>query len=782
VQFVRYETSFIQGVQMELFIIIGTIVSIYVIVKITNAQLGENESSQKTKKGVVLSSGPGASIILTVDPMNQQKNKKPVDPDTVWVPCGQTVSVAGKDIPGGMVYVGKYLQVGDGDSRVDPALINPKLPVEWASPDNNAALMGYWPSYSNIHSTCRAAYLNWLISGRKDPTCNIGYVFLFFYGLERRFYVDAKTSIDAQNERPDIIKEVKRLLTIYGSNGSFHSYANQLLEADFVKQHATSFYACKPPEESQTRALTMPLLLGLGQLVSEGKPIPSDWAYSWVMNHPETRLKMPAKRCKNEFQSLFHIYYTEKFKDGMIIKPNKTKLNIKFNPASAGIHEINIPCGNLPDISKIKAPINQLNKIVDNCTNALDPLSRFLGRKPEQANSIEALSLLPEELLSQTDHPKNKEMKNMINSLLGDHQEKLIHAKQLIELWPSAKDDRLTKKEATQLAQLLEKLGVGLEPDPRFGGKPLNDNGKAVLFKLPQNVPKTASKEYKSATILFHLAAIVSGADGTVDDSERLFLEKHLEKIIDISLGEKIRLQAHLSWILSEIPGMAGIKKRIELMKNNEKKAIAAFCVGVAGADGHIDPSEIKTLTKIYPMLGLQAEDVYTDIHSMMSASPVSPADVPVRVQKVSKSSGGYKIPSKPTISEMQTKGVDLDMHVVQSKLKETAEVSQILGDIFQEETEEPVEKIVSSPEKQTIGTKTIGSLDGDHSALLNQFIKQPEWSREDFEALAEKCNLLPDGALDMINEAAYEICDEPLTDGDDPILVDMDVAKEMIT
>jgi hypothetical protein len=104
------------------------------------------------------------------------------------------------------------------------------------------------------------------------------------------------------------------------------------------------------------------------------------------------------------------------------------------------------------------------------------------------------------------------------------------------------------------------------------------------------------------------------------------------------------------------------------------------------------------------------------------------------------------------------------------------------LGDIFQEETEEPVEKIVSSPEKQIIDTKTIGSLDGDHSALLNQFIKQPEWSREDFEALAEKCNLLPDGALDMINEAAYEICDEPLTDGDDPILVDMDVAKEMIT
>jgi hypothetical protein len=40
---------------------------------------------------------------------------------------------------------------------------------------------------------------------------------------------------------------------------------------------------------------------------------------------------------------------------------------------------------------------------------------------------------------------------------------------------------------------------------------------------------------------------------------------------------------------------------------------------------------------------------------------------------------------------------------------------------------------------------------------------------------------LLPDGALDFINDAAYEICDEPLCDGDDPILVEMEVVKEIV-
>ncbi|KPA18580.1 Tellurite resistance protein TerB [Candidatus Magnetomorum sp. HK-1] len=712
--------------------------------------------------------------------MKKYKNKKPVDPDTVWIPAGKKVTVAGKKIPGGMIYVGNYLQAENKYSRsnIDPALINPKLRVRWLTTDYTAALIGYWPSYSEMHSTCRAHYLNWLISGRKDPTCNIGYVYLFFYGLERRFYVDSKTSVSAQKEIPSIIDEVKRLIAIYGSNKYFYSYANKILEANFVKQHSKSFYDCKPPKRSTTKELPMPLLLGLGQFASESKPVPSDWAYAWLMLHPETRLKMPAKRCKKEFKTLFRIHYTKKYNDGMIIKPSKIKIELKYITASSGISDIKIPCGNLTDVSLLKTPINQLNKIVENCTNALKPLSRFLAKNADQADSINSLLVMPEELIKETDHPKAKKIKKTINSLLADQQEKFVHNAKLLELLSGAKNNRLTKKESMKFAQLLENFDIGIEPDPRFSGISLNGKEKIILFKLPQNAPKTIFKEYKTATIILHLAAIISWADGTVNHSERLFMEKYLEKTLDISLGEKIRLKAHLSWLLKELPGMAGVKKRIELLKNNEKKTAAAFCIGVAGADGHIDPSEIKALTKIYTLLGFQNVDVYVDIHSMMSFPSVSPADGPVSVQKVSKSTGGYKIPSKSTIGEMQNKGVDLDMNIVQTKLKETAEVSQILGDIFEEDT---VEEIVPIPEKQKIDTKTIGSLDVEHSELFNKLIKQPEWQREDFEALVEKSNLLPDGALDMINEAAYEICDEPLIDGDDPILVDMDVAKEMI-
>lgn len=71
----------------------------------------------------------------------------------------------------------------------DPCLVDPSKEVARQG-DYTVAQMGYWPSYAEISSTARGAYLNWLAGGRKDPNADVGYVFLFFYGLERRAIID----------------------------------------------------------------------------------------------------------------------------------------------------------------------------------------------------------------------------------------------------------------------------------------------------------------------------------------------------------------------------------------------------------------------------------------------------------------------------------------------------------------------------------------------------------------------------------------------------------------
>ena len=72
--------------------------------------------------------------------------------------------------------------------------------------------MSYWPSYSDIDPGCRATYLEWLANGRRDPDIDIGYVFLFFYGLERRVFFDAQHSSTARSEIPKLLNEVEELL------------------------------------------------------------------------------------------------------------------------------------------------------------------------------------------------------------------------------------------------------------------------------------------------------------------------------------------------------------------------------------------------------------------------------------------------------------------------------------------------------------------------------------------------------------------------------------------
>ena len=68
----------------------------------------------------------------------------------------------------------------------------------------------------------RANYLSWLANGRALPLADIGYAFLYFYGLERRLLIDGQDSIR-------IVKECVRLLETYNFSGAFDTYVRRFL-------------------------------------------------------------------------------------------------------------------------------------------------------------------------------------------------------------------------------------------------------------------------------------------------------------------------------------------------------------------------------------------------------------------------------------------------------------------------------------------------------------------------------------------------------------------------
>ena len=104
-----------------------------------------------------------------------------------WIEPGDTATVAGHKI-GGMIYLGPEPRQENWKQEGSP-FIDPGLPVAKVGSDISGESMPYWPSYSDINPGARATYLDWLASGRSDERYGPGYVFIYFYGLERRFFM-----------------------------------------------------------------------------------------------------------------------------------------------------------------------------------------------------------------------------------------------------------------------------------------------------------------------------------------------------------------------------------------------------------------------------------------------------------------------------------------------------------------------------------------------------------------------------------------------------------------
>ncbi|MDV6320125.1 TerB N-terminal domain-containing protein [Chromohalobacter sp. HP20-39] len=227
-----------------------------------------------------------------------------VTPQECWVPAGQPATVHGVTIPGGRLFVGRGLPAGETYS-IEPSLVDPDLPVNLKNPANHEDTLGYWPQYHRISPEARAGYLHFLASDRGDPSVPMGFVFLYFYGLERRLLVDNQAGEVSSAEYEDLIGEVQRLLSVYSHSNSFKGYASHLLDYLAMAESSFDTPSTTPVTRERQNGLPSQLLVDLGIFSASHQPIPADWAYAWVIQDPQFRLRTAAERCPDEFKALF---------------------------------------------------------------------------------------------------------------------------------------------------------------------------------------------------------------------------------------------------------------------------------------------------------------------------------------------------------------------------------------------------------------------------------------------------------------------------------------------
>jgi len=220
-----------------------------------------------------------------------------------WVPAGESVSVAGREL-GGMIYVGRPPSIYNrGRMEKSCLFIDPSLPVAQSGSRRDGRWIHCWPSYYHMTSDCRATYLDWLMSGRSDPSYDFGNMLLYFYGIERRFLIDRPT----HEEKVELLQEVRRLMGIYPDDPS----VRRVLEAfiQIAEIQTSRVRDLSPIFEKQVRGMPLSLKVALGTHIDKGKALGADWLLSLLTCHGEYNSLIPATRCPEEFRELFRLRF-----------------------------------------------------------------------------------------------------------------------------------------------------------------------------------------------------------------------------------------------------------------------------------------------------------------------------------------------------------------------------------------------------------------------------------------------------------------------------------------
>lgn len=722
------------------------------------------EGPSSRRKGPVSSANPLAKATPSPHKSAKSTTTKPLTGPQRWVPAGETLKIRGFYIDGGMVYV------GNDSVQPDASLIDPSLVVR---ADGPASAWGYWPTYSGATPENRAAYLKWLEDGKDAPDADIGCVFLYFYGLERRVLADADSDPAVVSELPLIESEIIRLQSIYVVNHSFQSYSDSLIGYIQAIQTAGQCIPETAPAFAKSWEFPFALKLALARFVAQDDPIPGDWAYAWWHADPATRLKTAAERCPDEFRQLFIEYYGQKFKPGLRLRPNKTRLSAVHRVASPSLplrHYERIL--DLPDVTMLTAPMKKLQEIADCCHQALDRYSRHLGRKPQNAGKIDALLELPTLLWPEA----MKEPLLKIHGMVSQSGLSLaVQFDRLLAMLPPW--ETVNKASYSAFARSLAQIGLGIEPDPQFSGGVPGGGQTVVLFVgTPSDLMSEPSQSYRTAALSLQFAVAVSHADGEFGGREGEALTRQLEEWLHLGDGERTRLQASLRWMATEPPGLNGLKRRTEEMPVPAREALGEFLILVAKADERVSPQEVKVLERIFKMLGLDVQPIYGKLHA--------PVSEPVTVRQAAGPGTGHAIP-RPQ-NDDRPGAFRLDMDRVSGLQEDTQRVSELLHAIFdgqeQPEAREP-DRIMEGDRAGSAATPTgFLGLVGEYCDFARLLITRSQWTRAELEELAADRSLLLDGALEHINEAAYDRFDQALVEDGDPLEINQELIGELIT
>jgi hypothetical protein len=679
-------------------------------------------------------------------------------------------------IPGGLFYLGRRL---GAPARVEPALINPDLPVTKSGERPAAGHAGARPAYHLMSPADRGEYLEWLAGGRQSAVAP-ALVLLFCSGLERRVLVDADDDPAVRAEFPAITTEVRRLRARYGDGAvSLRRFLDDLLALLelLAAPRAAPATGAAPVGESGRIGLRV----ALARFAAAGRPIPVDLARAWVGDHPALPRRSAHRHCPAEFERLFTLRYRDRHGAGLVPPDDVPGIRLRYRPANPGLSTTLVCREDLPDVLAEPRCTRALGRLVDDAATALEPYRQWLARYPQGRGSLAAAALLPRELVDVGPGAVGA-LRVWAERRLDGRPWTVVDAGEFWTFWPAA-PDRMAPDESAALLAVLALLDLGVEPDVRFGAPSLARR-PAVLFRLGRPASDRPSARFPAAAAIMRCAAAAAGATSTPIDPRDargaavLATVRNLAAALPLAPGEDLRLVARLAWLLTTRTDVERLARHTTTLTAAEREIAGHYLITVAqAASVTVGPAGVAVLTRVYRILGLEPELVFRRLHEHSAgvaaalphpAPPAAPGtpherDEPIVVHMAEVSPSGYALP--------WTTEVTLDSGTIGRKVTESEVAATLLAEIFAEPEDD-----------RDAGDAAPGAALGrTYDALLRALATRGSWSRTEFAELAAAHGVLPEGALDLLNDAAIEVTGAPVVMDGDRLAVDNDVLVELL-
>ena len=680
-------------------------------------------------------------------------------PDDIWIPQGHTINIAGREIAG-MIYLGSRENFRTyewwADSTIDPYLRVEKRLHPLQPPHQR---LSYSTRYFDLGARDRANYLDWLAGDRAGLDCHECVIRLYFYGLERRFFLDSPP-LDEQHA---IIKEVERLRETYAHLDNFRKIKRILCRFLY-----TAHAIVQPPEGIKPRfevvdsEIPLDVRVAIAHRIATKQSLSADWVLSWYTTHPDTPpLRTAARRAFPEFRALFGQLFEKTFPNGILVPHLYSVLEASYISKSRAFNVLLTPHEEIPNLPLEFDLHEEVDEIIHEATEALGKYSRVLGKYTEGRKRIEAHAFLPQSLQPLFPNTAIKVLEDWAETVIDS--EELVPIEQVIENVHEVRPEKITKGHIIKTADILALRSIGMVPDPRFDLRGPKIGEPVVLFRLPQPVTEQeeSSIEYLEALLCLGIGGFIANADERMNEDEKALLDAYIDST---PAAGRDRLLANLQWILAVPPSLTWFRNHLKRVSKDALHRIGKLALHIAAVDGRIETVEIKALEKLYQTMGLPPESIYSELHAL--SIPGGPKTIlsPDRTQDQ-----GFAIPSPD-----HNKPIILDEKQIASLKTETAQVSALLGDIFEEE----VTKEVAAGSNDS--ADTFDGLDARHSAFLRELLTRQHWGRSEYAALAERFQLMQEGALETMNEWAYDRFEDVLIDEDSDYELNLEISTQL--